>query len=176
MLPIILPDYVIDNIIREELYYRELQSRYFRSRAKEGPLVVPAIYQPVIEPAEGALRFIFIEPGAVHLVFNDEVAPNPVLDSRYRNVRQELYGRTTDVESIEIAGGDLNFRDDASGLNVYETSAHFQSTAPYQGEVYSSTWNHLMSCRQKLPILVRGGYQLMVAEIRRGSRADAEAA
>lgn len=176
MLPIILPDYVIDNIIQEELYYRASQSQYFRTRAKEGPLVVPAVYQPVIEPAAGALRLIFIEPGAVHLVFDDEVAPDPVLDSRYRQVRQQVYGRTADVESIELVGGDLNFQDDASGLNFYETSVHFQATSPYKGQVYSSTWNHLMSCQPKLPVLIRGGYRPMAAEVRHGSREDAEAA
>lgn len=171
-----IPGYIMENIIREELSFRTSQSRYFRTRKKEGDIVVPAVYQPVIEPAASALRLIFVEPGAVHLVFGDEVAPDAELDRRYREIRRRTFGRVTDVESLEISAGQVTFRDDASGMNVYETSIHFYATAPNQGEIYSNTWNHLMSCRSKVPIHLRGGYQLMPAEVRTGSREDAEAA
>jgi hypothetical protein len=171
-----LPAYIIENIIREELSFRSSQSRYFRDRRKEGDIVVPTVYQPVIEPEASALRFIFVEPGAIHLVFNDEIAPDGELDRRYREIRRQTYGRVTDVESIEVAGGQADFRDDASGINVYETSLHYQLVGSYQGAVYTNTWNHLMSVSPQPYIQLRGGYRPMAAEVRNGGREDAEVA
>jgi hypothetical protein len=171
-----LPQYLIENIIRQELSFREAQSLFFRSRAKTGDIFVPEVYQPVIEPEVSTLRFIFVEPGAAHLVFADEVAPDGELDRRYRDIRREQFGRVTDVESVEFASGRVVFRDDYSGINLYETSLHYAASPMDSGMLFTNTWNHLLSACPQLSIQLRGGYRPVVAEVRGGSRQDAEAA
>lgn len=168
-------DVIVENIIAQEIGFTLRQSQYFQARAKVGAVVVPAVYQPVIEPAEGRLIAIFVEPGAAHLVFQDEIAPVAKLDSRYREIRRGVFGRTHDVESVEFIDGQISFPDASSGpFNLYETSFHFKTSEAYQAAIYSNTWNHLMSAGPQWYIALRGGYQKFDAPVFAGGRQEAE--
>lgn len=183
----------IESLIDTELGYRYQQSTFFQHRQKEGPIVTPEVWVPCWDPA--GLGAIFIEPGAFHLVFRDEVAPQSDFDKAYRARRQEIYGRTTDVESVEVIQGPevykgrqgiLNFipkytrpevvslLNNASGINIYETSMHFAMTGPWERRIYSNTWNHMLGTKQNLAIRARGGYIMALPVIIDGDREEAE--
>ena len=70
-----LPSPVRNLLIKEDLDFQIRQRELFRLRVKLGPEVVPAVFQPLIEPDEGQLCAIFVAPGENHLVFRDEIAP-----------------------------------------------------------------------------------------------------
>lgn len=170
-----LPSFMVESIISREVECQLLQRDYFTKRIKSGAQVVPALFQPVLEPEGGLLNAIFTEPGAVHFVFLDEVAPQGTLDKRYREVRRESFGRVADVESIEIAGTRVTFP--WSGLilgNPYEIPLHLTTNESYEGKIYSSTWNHMMGAKPQLFIVLRGGYKEVNVPCYNGGRDDAE--
>ena len=125
---------------------------------------------------------LFYEPGPdrlfLHLVFSDEYFPNEVIDKIYRQIRKLKFGRTADVESVEIRPGPIrmaNFVTTYCGPNVYETSVHFDGKEPFLGTLYIDTWNHLMSCLPSPAVLARYGFkEAKDFEIREGTRKDAE--
>jgi len=173
-LPLGLPKQVIAPRISEDLTLQALQKEYFEARAKLGPEVIPAVFQPVFEPEESLLCAIFIAPGENHLVFRDEVAPTKTWDEWYRAYRIESLGRASDIESLEIIGNEVAYHWCYSFANLYETGMHYSGRQPWNGNIYSSTWNHMLTNKPELPILLRGGYRRMEPAIYYGNRDDAE--
>ncbi|MDP2952400.1 MAG: hypothetical protein Q8O76_03690, partial [Chloroflexota bacterium] len=159
-----------------EVRHQQAQAEYFRTRSPTGPIVRPLVFQPTIEPGAGALVVIFVERGAVHLVFNDEVHPIAGINEAYRTLRARQYGRTRDVESLEVLEGDLAYfpGSGAGRSNVYETNIHVYTSEPFTGSVFSQTWNHLLSSHGSPMIELRGGYRVASAPIMYGGRAEAE--
>lgn len=177
-----LPTVLQDKIIAAELEYARIQSEYFKSLSLLDVTreeVTPVVYVPVFEPDEANLVAIFVEPGLAHLVFKDEIAPTKDLDERYRQERKKIFGRTADVESVELSGSEAVFTNNYSGIQLYETSLHFASVLPYHGVIYSNTWNHLLSTNPCLLIklrggYIRGGYKRVEARVIKGDRTAAE--
>jgi len=167
-------DTLFDRIIATELEHQKMQLDYFTKREKVGELLRPQVYQPKCEPEEANLVAVFIEPGAVHLVFRDEIAPSQELDTNYREIRQKVFGRVHDVESVEIIDGQIKFVNNAAFLNIYESSLHWTSVEPSKGALFSETWNHMLSAGGKWINVIRGGYRLVGAPIIEGDRAAAE--
>lgn len=167
-------EYFINKIIEAEVQHQQAQREYFAKREKVGDLVMPWIWQPVIESEATNLVAVFQEPGALHLVFRDEIAPFTDLDKRYRKVRQEVFGRTTDVESLEFDGKYVRFEGNFSIPNVYESSFHWTSAQDFKGDIFSDTWNHLTSTIGTVFDRARGGYRATQFEVHRGDRAAAE--
>ncbi len=163
-----------DSIIATEIEHQQMQVDYFAKREKVGTIVQPQVYQPKNEPEVGNLVAIFVEPGAAHLVFGDEIAPVEELDVKYREVRQQVYGRTFDIESIEFLENEIKFINNAAFLNIYESSLHWTSVEPYKGAIFTETWNHMLSAGGKWINIIRGGYRLVGAKIIEGDRAAAE--
>jgi len=171
--------------IEFEAYKKQLA--YFR------PLLKPRVLAYSVEdlipkkimlakPDKANLVALFCEPGPdrlfLHLVFDDEYFPIDPVDEIYKEVRKEKFGRTADVESVEIRPGLIrmvNFVTTYCGPNVYETSAHFDGKEPFLGTLYIDTWNHLMSCLPSPAVLIRHGFkEAKDFEIREGTRKDAE--
>lgn len=163
-----------DKVIATEIEHQKMQSDYFAKREKVGDIVRPRVYQPKIEPVETELVVVFIEPGAAHLVFRDEVAPAKELDERYREVRQQVFGRIHDVESVEFIDGQAKFVNNFAFINVYETSLHWTSVETFSGSIFSDTWNHMLSAGGKWVNILRGGYRDVTTRIIEGDRAAAE--
>jgi len=169
-----LPQPLVTAMINEEIRVQGLQIDYFRTRSKVGPILVPACFQPNFEPEKGRLLALFTAPGEIHLVFRDEVAPNRIWDEQYREVRKENLGRTADIESVEV-GDKLKFvLCGLIPLNPYELGAHPTRSTDYTGEIYSSTWNHMMGSTPEVLILLRGGYIKATPAVFSGNREDAE--
>lgn len=172
----------IKRLVDTELEYRHQQSIFFQRREKTGPIVTPEVWVPVWEPMPCRLGAIFIEPGAFHLVFLDEIAPEHEVDEEYRKVRQEIYGRTTDVESVEVFQdpfiSGVTLFNNASFINIYETSMHFTWAGSWERRIYSNTWNHMLSVQPNCIIEARGGYgrrrHMESAEVIEGTREEAE--
>lgn len=171
-----LPDVLATSLIQREIEFSLLQHSYFRARAVAGPVVTPVVFQPVFEPDEGRLLAIFREAGAIHLVFLDEIAPNEALNEKYRAERLKIFGRTYDIESVEIGGNGQAFFNGAGvwPLNPYEVPAHATRWETYRGTIYSTTWNHCMSCSEDPLINLRGGYREREAPVYTGGREAAE--
>ncbi|KKL75213.1 hypothetical protein LCGC14_2057150 [marine sediment metagenome] len=172
-------DQVIGRVIETEVQHRQMQIDYFAKREKVGPTPAPTLWQPKMESEKGKLVAVFVEPGAAHLVFGDEVAPAEALDIQYREVRLKIFGRTHDVESVEvIASGDedvqVRFVGNFAFLNVYESSLHWTGLEPYKGNLFSETWNHMLSAGGKWVNMVRGGYRKVEVPVLEGDRAAAE--
>ncbi len=165
---------IMDRIIDTEIKHYTEQHDYFTSRAKVGEYIRPIVFQPNIEPRESDLVAVFLEPGACHLVFRDEIAPFADLDTRYREIRKQMYGRAHDVESIEIYGNRVNFVNNFSLLNLYETSMHSANTEFWVGAIHSDTWNHMLSAGSQLVIKARGGYRQVNVPMYNGDRSAAE--
>lgn len=170
------PKLLLDKFIQQEIDANNLQLEYFSKRKVSGPLIVPNVYQPVFEPSAGYLIAIFHEPGAVHLVFNDEVAPAKLWDEKWREERKRLYGRTADVESVEIVDPSHAFFEAAGCFpqQPYELPPHLTIIEDYHGNIYTNSWNHDMSCNTDILIEVRGGYAKKIAPVYNGSRVEAE--
>lgn len=169
-----LPPAIRDLKIKEELILQIRQIELFRRRAKLGPEIVSAFFQPVIEPEEGRLCAIFIAPGENHFVFRDEVAPMQLWDEWYRAWRLYTLGRSADIESIEILDDEIRYYACFSWANLYETGFHYSGKQPWTGEIYSSTWNHMLTNKPAAPILWRDGYRRVETEIYYGDRDAAE--
>ncbi|KKM94727.1 hypothetical protein LCGC14_1195390 [marine sediment metagenome] len=167
-------DAIVERVIATEVEHQMMQVRYFRDREKVGEVLTPKVYQPKHEPEATALAAVFVEPGAVHLVFRDEVGPTSGLDSWYREVRQKVFGRVHDVESVEVIDGQLKFIGNAAFINVYETSLHWSTVEPSRGAIFSETWNHMLSAGGKWLNILRGGYRLVEAPVQEGGRDAAE--
>lgn len=167
-------DTLFDRIIATELEHQKMQLDYFTKREKVGELLRPQVYQPKHEPEEASLVAVFIEPGAVHLVFRDEIAPSKELDTKYREIRQKVFGRVHDVESVELIDGQIKFVNNAAFLNIYESSLHWTAVEPNKGALFSETWNHMLTAGGKWINIFRGGYRLVGAPIIEGDRAAAE--
>lgn len=160
--------------INEDLGFQILQRQLFQARVKLGPEVVPVFYQPIFEPEGGQLCAIFVAPGENHLVFRDEIAPTRAWDEWYRAYRIENLGRTADIESIEIIENEVIYHWSYSFLNLYESGLHYSGRQDWTGKIYSSTWNHMLTNKPEVPILLRGGYRQMQPEIHYGDRDAAE--
>lgn len=169
-----LPKPVVASRIKEDLDLQIRQRELFRLRTKLGPEVIPTVYQPIFESEEGALLAIFIAPGETHLVFRDEVAPTKAWDEWYRAYRIESLGRAADIESLEILDSEVIYYWCYSFLNLYETGMHYSGRQDWTGSIYSSTWNHMLTNKPEVPILLRGGYQKMEPGIYYGDRDAAE--
>lgn len=165
---------ILEKVIATEGEHQQMQIRYFRAREKVGEILKPKVYQPKHEPQESALVAVFVEPGAAHLVFRDEIAPQKELDERYREIRQRVFGRVHDVESVEVIDGQIKFVNNAAFINVYETSLHWAAVEPYKGAIFSETWNHMLSAGGKWINMLRGGYRLVEAPVQEGDRDAAE--
>jgi len=163
-----------DSFIATEVEHQKMQIDHFTKREKVGELLRPRVYQPKHEPEEGRLVAVFIEPGAVHLVFQDEIAPSKEFDTKYREIRQKVFGRVHDVESVELIDGQIKFVNNAAFLNIYESSLHWTSVEPYKGAIFTETWNHMLSAGGKWINIIRGGYRLGGATIIPGDRQAAE--
>lgn len=163
-----------DRVIATEIEHQQMQAEYFAKRVREGPIVEPQVYQPKKEPEAGNLVAIFVEPGAAHLVFGDEIAPVEELDVKYREVREKVFGRTFDIESVEYLENEIKFVNNAAFLNIYESSLHWTSVEPNKGAIFTETWNHMLSAGGKWINIIRGGYRLVGAPVIRGDRAAAE--
>lgn len=170
-----MPSTVQNLVIEEDLGSQIRQRELFRLRVKLGPEVIPAVFQPVIEPAESLLRAIFIAPGENHLVFLDEIAPMKKWDEWYRGYRIRNLGRSADIESLEITDNNQVIYHWCHSLaNLYESGMHYSGRQSWTGTIYSSTWNHMMSNKPAFPIQLRGGYRKMEPEIYNGDRDAAE--
>jgi len=165
---------IIAQVISTEVGHQKIQVDYFQKRAKVGDILRPKVYQPKCEPAEGRLVAIFVEPGAAHLVFRDEIAPQKELDQRYREIRLKVFGRVHDVESVEFVDDQIKFVNNFSFINIYESSLHWTSVETFSGFIFSDTWNHMLSSGGKWVNIFRGGYRETVAEILEGGREAAE--
>ena len=165
-----------DRVIATEVEHQKMQTEYWAKREKVGAMPQIQVYQPKREPEAGNLVAIFVEPGAAHLVFRDEIAPLEELDIKYREARQKAFGRTFDIESVEFLDGQnaIKFVNNAAFLNIYESSLHWTSVEPYKGAIFTETWNHMLSAGGKWINIIRGGYRLVGAEIIEGDRAAAE--
>lgn len=169
-----LPAPVRNLRINEDLRFQLLQRQLFQARVKLGPEITPTVFQPIFEPEEGLLCAIFIASGENHLVFRDEIAPTRAWDEWYRAYRIENLGRAADIESLEIIGSEVIYHWCYSFLNLYETGMHYSGRQPWTSSIYSSTWNHMLTNKAELPILLRGGYRRMEPEIYYGDRDAAE--
>lgn len=163
-----------DRVIATEIEHQKMQIDYFTKREKVGATVYPHVYQPKNEPTEANLVAVYVEPGAVHLVFRDEIAPSEDLDARYREIRKKVFGRVHDVESVEFTEDQIKFVNNAAFLNVYESSLHWTSVEPFKGALFSETWNHMLSAGGKWINVIRGGYRLVDAQVIEGDRQAAE--
>ena len=176
----------IANIIANmEVKAYQRQLAYFRPLPRPRVLaysleeMIPKIY--IAKPDKARLLAVFVEPGKdrvfLHLVFDDEYFPNSIIDKIYRGIRKLKFGRTVDIESVELQPliRMTNFVTTYCGPNVYETSMHFDGKEPYTNELYVDTWNHLMSCLPAPAVLARYGFkEAKDYEIREGTRKDAE--
>jgi hypothetical protein len=169
-----LPPPVRDLRIKEDLGAQIRQRELFRLRAKLGPEVTPAVFQPVFEDEASLLCAIFVAPGENHLVFRDEIAPTKKWDEWYRAYRVQNLGRAADIESIEITETEVIYHWCYSFANLYESGIHYTGRQTWTGKIYSSTWNHMLTNKAELPILIRGGYREMEPEIYYGDRDAAE--
>ena len=169
-----LPSPVRNLKIKEDIDLQIRQGELFRQRAKLGPEVALAIFQPLIEPEGGQLCAIFIAPGENHLVFRDEIAPTKLWDEWYRGYRIWSLGRSADIESIEITEAEVIYHWCYSFANLYESGLHYSGRQERTGVLYSSTWNHMMNNKPQVPILLRDGYRRMEPEIYYGDRDAAE--
>ncbi len=167
-------DAFFEQLIATEVEHQRMQIDYFMKREKVGEVLKPSVFQPKREPEESALVAIFVEPGAAHLVFRDEIAPNENLDTRYREVRQSIFGRIHDVESVEFIGDQIKFIGNAALFNLYETSLHWSTVEPNKGSIFSETWNHMLSAGGKWINVFWGGYRLVAVPILNGDREAAE--
>ncbi|KKL95406.1 hypothetical protein LCGC14_1854880 [marine sediment metagenome] len=172
-------DRIIERVVSTEVQHRQMQIAYFAEREKVGPVPAPTVWQPKMESEAGKLVAVYVEPGAAHLVFGDEVAPSEALDTQYREVRKKVFGRIHDVESVEIiAAGDegdqIRFVGNFAFLNVYETSLHWTGLEPYKDNIFSETWNHMLSAGGKWGNVIRGGYRKVELPVLEGDRAAAE--
>ena len=163
-----------DKVISTEIAHQQMQSAFFAKREMVGAVLTPQVYQPKCEPEQGNLAAIFVEPGAAHLVFLDEIAPQQDLDEQYREVRRNIFGRTHDVESVEFTEEGVKFINNAAFLNIYESSLHWSTVEPYRNALFSETWNHMLSAGGKWINIFRGGYRLVGAAILQGDRAAAD--
>ena len=169
-----LPAPVRGLAINRGLGFQLLQRQVFQRRAKLGSEVIPTVFQPNFEPEESLLLAIFIAPGESHLVFRDEIAPTKAWDEWYRGFRIENLGRAADIESIEIVENEVFYHWCYSFLNLYESGLHYSGKQGWNGKIYSSTWNHMLTNKPEIPILLRGGYREMQPEIHYGDRDAAE--
>ena len=163
-----------ERVIATEVEHQQMQIEYFTKREKVGDVVRPKVYQPKKEPEEAYLVAVFVEPGAAHLVFRDEIAPSKDLDEQYRAIRQKVFGRTHDVESVEFMDNQVKFVGNSAFMNVYETSVHWTTVEPFKGALFSETWNHMLSAGGKWLNVLRGGYRMVDASIIEGDRQAAE--
>jgi len=163
-----------EKVIATEVGHQQMQIDYFTKREKAGAILTPHVYQPIREPEAGKLVAIFVEPGAAHLVFNDEIAPVKELDELYREVRLKIFGRAHDVESVEFTEEGVKLVNNAAFLNIYESSLHWTTLEPYKNAIFSETWNHMLSAGGKWINIIRGGYRLVVPTITPGDRLAAE--
>lgn len=165
---------IIEKVIATEVEHQRMQFDYFTKREKVGAVMSPRVYQPKQEAMEAELVAVYVEPGAAHLVFHDEIAPQKDLDERYREVRLKTFGRVHDVESVEFIDSQVKFVGNYSFLNVYETSLHWTNVETFSDCIFSDTWNHMLSAGGKWFNVVRGGYRLVKVPILEGDRAAAE--
>ena len=169
-----IPPSVANLQIKRELRLQILQKEFFEARVKIGPEIAATVFQPIFEDEGSELCAIFVAPGENHLVFRDEIAPTRKWDEWYRGYRIWSLGRSADIESIELIGDQVIYHWCLSFLNLYETGIHYSGKQRWTGNLYSSTWNHMLANRTQLPIMLRGGYREAEPVIYYGERDAAE--
>jgi len=166
--------------MKQKLYFKPLPIPKYRVFELED--VMPNVIK-IAKPDKAKILKVFYEIGPdrayFHIVFDDEYFPNSAVDKIYRELRKAIFGRTADVESVELRKTNLgwvgNFISTYVGPNVYETSVHLDGTEPYTNTIYVDTWNHLMSCLPAPQIVLRYGYkETNKFELVQGTREDAE--
>lgn len=185
---------LVDSFARFLLYLDEPSQRRqaelasLFARGEYRPFDTPALvslaslhlFVPKWEPLDGEVEAVFVEPGALHVVYRDEVFPlSKAVDASYRELRREQYGRTMDIETVYVdeseTGGTALFETTSAGINPYETNWHFTDRQPWSGALYKTTWNGLMTTRPAAAITLRGGYRESGLTLYYGAREDAEA-
>lgn len=179
----ILAKVVAEALFLKKDHFRRWQKNYIQDfrRARVATRSVPPLVEEFRffmhrkDPME--LVVVYIEgfeggDGMFHLVFSDEEFAVARVDEKYRELRQERYGRTMDVETIAIKQGFTVFPQDFAGIQPYNTSIHMSSVTLMR-TVFSSTWNHLFHFTWK-PWESLKDYREVAPPLLRGTREDAE--
>jgi len=179
---------IAEFLVRQEYKAQMKQKSYFKPlpipkyRVLELEDITPHTIK-IAKPDKAKILKVFYEMGPdrayFHIVFDDEYFPNSAVDKIYRELRKAIFGRTADVESVELRKTNLgwvgNFVSTYVGPNIYETSVHLDGTEPYTNTIYVNTWNHLMSSLPAPQIVVRYGYkEINKFELVQGTRENAE--
>ena len=169
--------------LRTALFAEQVSQGYqrdvFRRPAPAGAQDVAdvTVFTPRIDSPLGRAVAVFTEPRGLHVVFRDEVFPlSRRYDGAYREMRREAFGRTSDIESLEVVEDTAYFYWTSAWANlVFETNLHGYDNQPWTGRLYKSTWNGMLSTRPHPYVVLRGGYVRNEVALVQGSRADAEA-
>lgn len=171
------PYSVANAMIVPERISQNIQRQYFRKFTGKGKTTPKFdIYVSKLEPDKGKPVAVFLEPGAAHVVFRDEVFPlSDEVDDAYRKLRKREFGRTADVESFEISRFGAVFPTTSALPNLaYESAIHGYDIQPVSSKIFKNTWNGLMSTFPNPTITFRAGYVKPKYKVKRGSRDDAE--
>lgn len=162
-------------LIAQKIVSERIQKDYFRKLEAREEVPEFEIYTPTFMTEKARVRAVFIEPGALHVVYNDEVFPlNDRVDERYRELRKEVFGRTADVESLRVSRGQAILPSTSALPNpFFESSLHGYDTQPWTGRLFKSTWNGLISTLPNPFFTFKGGYVKATYELRHGNREDA---
>ena len=88
------------------------------------------------------------------LTFTDEDHPIPWIDSWYDDIRMDVYGRITDIETFYVDDDQIEFIGVWSDEQTFYKliPLHYTSEMSFQNTVYvSNTWNHMMSTEDTNP-------------------------
>ena len=88
------------------------------------------------------------------LTFTDEDHPIPWIDSWYDDVRMDVYGRITDIETFYVDDDQIEFIGVWSDEQTFYKliPLHYTSEMSFQNTVYvSNTWSHMMSTEDTNP-------------------------
>ena len=148
--------------------------RFLATRPTNQQPNMPRFYADSRDPA--TLIAIYQEPQPnrtilLHLVWTDEYHPNPRYDEEYRKLRQEKYGRTTDVETIGLEEQYTWFPLTFAGPQPYYSAIHLPAILPNTNTIYPRTWNHLLNTRPSASASYEEAYPITYE----GTRQDAEA-
>lgn len=178
-----VPKIVAEALFIKEDRFQRLQRGFaqeFREIRRPRIALTPEIqeFRFFLHPREKAqLEAVYWESftngdALLHLVFTDEFFRLKRADDEYRKIRQERYGRVTDVETIALENGVVVYRWTYSGPQPYDTSIHL-SIRVLGKNVFVATWNHMLNFAAK-PWEDPTTYQLVEPEMIPGTREDAE--
>lgn len=176
---VLSPNSIATAMLIPERISERTQRGYFKEFKREVKVKKVEIYVPRFETREAGVRAVFVEPGALHIVFNDEVFPlDEDIDEKYRKMRRRVFGRTADVESLEVSITVVEHATfpltSALPNPVYESSVHGYDIQPWTGRIFKNTWNGLLSTFPNPGIVAKGGYVKAGFELRKGDRREAE--